>query len=790
MLISYPLIDPYLLSYLALLHVFCWSKLSLSPLISVIQGLPPLLILLLYLIHLILFPVKLSPLYLLQTTWESPLSTSSLLLSKGPRQCRRTVWCYHLGDFAKASELLANVDWDQLTNEPDVDQCWQTWQSTFLHIISACIPKKALPRRRNLPWIDSCTLQAFKRRNSLLKAYKRSGSPLKFLQYKHARNRIVSKMREAKHLYFQRLQSVDDKTFWKLFKMLTRKDSSIPTLVVPNSGTVTNDTQKADILNNQFFSNFNHSVPSLSPCDVRDICNFVPLDMFNIPEEFLCTEIQVLDLIRSLDSTKSTGADGISARMLKATALSISKSLSVLFNKSITTGKFPTHWKFARVVPIPKRGCSTNPANYRPISILPVLSKLLEKHIYNLLRIHLNTTSPLSQHQWGFTSGRSTTTALLSFTHYCQSALDCGGEVCSVFFDLSKAFDKVPHLPLLRKLVKLQVKPFILRWIGSYLLDRTQSVVLGGAQSSPLHALSGVPQGSVLGPLLFLVYIDGVSGTVPNSNIAMYADDIALYKLIRNPRDYTVFQNNITSLCNWVSDNDLVLNLGKCSYIIFSRKHTPTVPSSELCIGDSHPLTRCYRYKYLGVTFSSDLSWSLHISNVCKRTRKHIGMLYRNFYRFADSPTLLKLYILLVRPHTEYACILWDPHLAKDILAVEKPQKFALRVCCKDWQANYDLLLSRCGISHLSSRRQFLTLCMLFNIFKDLIAYPCSPLSRRISPYPNNLPNPSQLATIHARLNIFKYSFFPSAIVAWNSLDFDTSNIHTLLSFKHALHNN
>ena len=116
--------------------------------------------------------------------------------------------------------------------------------------------------------------------------------------------------------------------------------------------------------------------------------------------------------------------------------------------------------------------------------------------------------------------------------------------------------------------------------------------------------------------------------------------------------------------------------------------------------------------------------------------------------------------------------------------------QFALRVCCKDWQANYDLLLSRCGISRLSSRRQFLKLCMLFNIFKDLIAYPCSPLSRRISPYPNRLPNPSQLATIHARLNIFKYSFFPSAIVAWNSLDFDTSNIHTLLSFKHALHNN
>ena len=131
--------------------------------------------------------------------------------------------------------------------------------------------------------------------------------------------------------------------------------------------------------------------------------------------------------------------------MLKATALSISKSLSDLFNKSIIMGKFPSDWKYARVVPIPKSGCSKNPANYRPISILSVLSKLLKKHVHNLL-LHFNTVAPLSQHQWGFTAGKSTTAALLSFTHNCQSALDSGGEVCSVFFDLSKAFDKVPHL--------------------------------------------------------------------------------------------------------------------------------------------------------------------------------------------------------------------------------------------------------------------------------------------------------------------------------------------------------
>ena len=204
--------------------------------------------------------------------------------------------------------------------------------------------------------------------------------------------------------------------------------------------------------------------------------------------------------------------------MLKATALSISKSLFDLFNKSIIMGKFPSDWKFARVVPILKSDCSKNPcpANYRPTSILSVLSKLLGKHVHNLLLLRLNTVVPLSQHQWGFTAGKSTTAALLSFTHNCQSTLDSGGEVCSVFFDLSKAFDEVPHLPLLFKLAELQVNPLILRWIGNYLLDRTHSVVLEGAQSSPLHAISGVPQGSVLGPLLFLVYIANVSYTILN----------------------------------------------------------------------------------------------------------------------------------------------------------------------------------------------------------------------------------------------------------------------------------
>ena len=215
-------------------------------------------------------------------------------------------------------------------------------------------------------------------------------------------------------------------------------------------------------------------------------------------DDLLCSEEEVHEMIMSSDTSKANGPDGISAKMLKGTALSITPVLTRLFNMSIEHGIFPEKWKLSSVVPIPKDGDRTNPSNYRPISLLSIVSKMLERHVHYLITEHLSSNHPLANTQWGFQSGKSTATALLTTTYDWLKELEAGKEVCSVFFDIRKAFDSVPHRELVQKLCKLHINPIVLKWITSYLTMRYQKVVIGGEESETIPVTSGVPQGSVL----------------------------------------------------------------------------------------------------------------------------------------------------------------------------------------------------------------------------------------------------------------------------------------------------
>ena len=362
------------------------------------------------------------------------------------------------------------------------------------------------------------------------------------------------------------------------------------------------------------------------------------------PEDLLCKEEEVFEYLTKLVIGKSMGCDGISSKMLKSTAGAIASPLTKLFNLSISTGNYPSAWKKARVVPIPKGADPTIVNNYRPISILPTVSNILEKHVKTLIEDHLRLHAPISPRQWGFMSTRSTVSALIQVIEDWSRAIDHGYEICVVFFDVQKAFDSVPHFTLLKHLQSLRINKFILNWVKSYLLDREQFVGIDGSNSNSLQVLSGVPQGSVLGPLLFITYINHVTDVISQgSKLNMFADDMALYRVIKSTEDYVELQNDINAVSKFMDTKLLQFNVSKCKLLFVSKKLSRSLPPPALLLNGSL-LQQVLSYKYLGITITSDLSWHPHITTICNKTRKLIGLLYRRFSRNASPPTLLKLY--------------------------------------------------------------------------------------------------------------------------------------------------
>ena len=388
-------------------------------------------------------------------------------------------------------------------------------------------------------------------------------------------------------------------------------------------------------------------------------------------EKFYCTTDEVEPMLRNLDCAKACGPDKISARMLKSIASSIVPS--VFFICSIPCGKLPDQWNFQWLFPF----------QHLPTGLNQVITGLyhcyayLENFImYKVILEHLVVYNfELSTRQWGFRSNHSTVSALLSVTHDWHATLERGQEVCAIFFDYQKAFDSVPHRPLLEY---LQLNSVILRWLTDYLTERRQFVVVIGAKSTLSPVLSGMPQGSILGPLLFLIYIDDLSHITFSGSprLHMFADDVLLYQVIDSPEDFVSVQESINCVYNWSWQNAVTLNGNKCKYMVISRKKVSFKPSSPLYLGGQ--LLECVSsYKYLGVHISSDLSWSQHTQHVCMKAVKMIGLLYRNYYQHLPDTMLFQLYMSLVRPHLEYAAAIWSPSQS-DKLLLEKVQKFAL----------------------------------------------------------------------------------------------------------------
>ena len=388
----------------------------------------------------------------------------------------------------------------------------------------------------------------------------------------------------------------------------------------------------------------------------------------------------ILNNLHKIDVKKAAGLDNIPPQLLKDSANVIARPLTKIINVSLKQGTVPDDFKLAKVIPVFKKGQPENMDNYRPISVLPTVSKLLEKAVHEQLYRFLTTNHLLNPYQCGFCKYHSTETAVISLTDSIRRNIDQKMLTGAIFVDLRKAFDTVDHSLLLAKLESYGVVESELEWFSSYLNDRSQIVTFQNMQSLPCNILSGVPQGSILGPLLFVLFINDLPAAVQQCNVLMYADDTVLFFA---DRDSGVIQNVLTTelenLRAWLMENKLSLNREKTETVLFgTNANLSKVTNYELSI-DGFPLKRVTDYCYLGITLKANLSWHSHVDNIAMKVGRRIGMLrrLRNNLTLNAAETVCESFI---RPLMEYGDSIWTCCGEQNKGRLEILQKRAARV--------------------------------------------------------------------------------------------------------------
>ena len=406
--------------------------------------------------------------------------------------------------------------------------------------------------------------------------------------------------------------------------------------------------------------------------------------------------------------------DNIPAILVKKCSGTISYFLSMLFNLSISTNQVPWQWKLSLIAPIHKKGSKNLAKNYRPIALTSVICRILEKILSLNIIQHLYQNNLISHNQHGFLPRRSSSTQLLQAINNWFESLHNKHSVNVVYTDLAKAFDKVSHSKLLEVVRSYGIGGKVYDWLQTYLTNRVQSVVLKNTRSSTKLITSGVPQGSVIGPLLFLLYIDDISRlTSPLSTVCLFADDAKVYS--SNAVD---LQASLDSAAHFFKSRQLELALDKCELLTVGRSDNPVCFDLEgVTIGNTDTA------KDLGIWISYDLTWKTHVNKISSSAYQRANHILRSF-RSSNVWTLMKAYTTYIRPTLEYATTVWSPYLKQDKIKIEGVQRFFTRKVCQRCQIKYESYkdrLYKLNINSLEYRRVEFDLLFLYKLLNDLL---------------------------------------------------------------------
>ena len=432
-------------------------------------------------------------------------------------------------------------------------------------------------------------------------------------------------------------------------------------------------------------------------------------------------------------------------------------------------GVVPPDWKKANIVPLFKKGDKSLPENYRPISLTSLSCKLLEHVVHSNIMTHFDNFNVLDNAQHGFRKFRSCVTQLINTLNDFANCLKAHQQIDAVLLDFSKAFDKVDHEGLLLKLEHLGIRGPLLNWTRSFLIDRTQRVVVDGKESTPSNVQSGVPQGTVLGPLFFLVYINDISkGLSKGTKLNLFADDSLLYRIIRSAEDILILQKDLNTLQLWEKKWKMEFHPGKCQLLRITNKKKPLIATYTI---HNTPISETDSAKYLGVVIDSHLHWRYQYSSMIKKCNSTLAFLRRNLY---NSPKFVKekCYTTLVRPKIEYACAVWDPHHQNHINNIEKVQKRAARFVTNNYKmesGNTKINLDSLGWPSLEERRLQTKLTTLQKSRLGLIDLPTDHLTLKNRQTRLGGDGPTY-QRLFSKIDSHIYSFYPHTTLLWNQL--------------------
>ena len=747
------------------------------------------------------------------------------------KSIKREMFNYKKADWTSLNRDLSNTPWHSLLSSPNIETCWHNFKLTLDNLSKKHIPVIKTKDGFKPPWFDSevydicrekerirLELKALKKRHDSYRQTPVSSdktSPSLSSQDKLQTDKILrlelkfqSTRREMKRLIRSKMHSnfsdkqsenTITKKFWSYVKA-SSNSHRIPEIVHYNDVFKSDFKGQADLFNNFFYEQFS----SQSNYDIEI--------NYNCPNQVHFSVSEVKDILKNLDPNKAPGPDQIHGKILKNCASALCTPLTLLFQSSFYTCTIPKDWKTANVVPVYKKGSKNSVQNYRPISLTSLIMKAYEKVVAAELLKRVN--SEINPRQHGFLPLKSCESQLLPFVDELARTLNQGSRMDIVYFDFAKAFDSVNHDIILDKLKnRFGIDGFLLKFFVEYLSGRTQRVVIGNTFSDNLNVTSGVPQGSILGPLLFVLFINDIGNSVDkNSNILLYADDTKLYREIRSENDCEILQGDIAVLNNWALENKMKFHPGKCKVLTVSLQRS--CEPKFIYKLDQTPLQHVQSEKDLGVSITSNLCWTRHCNNLCSKAKRNLGLLRRTCSFVKNTRQRRSLYLAMIRSQFEHCSSVWASCSQTMLETIESIQKRCVKWILHEESESYShcmytLKCKQLDILPLKSRLVLKDLklfhSMIIGTFPSSLPYYLHfhksnnrlrsshlddfSIVSDISPRITVNYNKSATDAVSSSFTQFSSNFYFRTMNAWNSLPLETRTITSPSLFEQSVVN-